>query len=707
MGRVTENTVSASELSSENSLDVTERLASDLKKESGDVHNVTEASINISTNQISAHEGDPTVSALMRKKEAVPVETECPAIADRLVEYLVELGVEFVFGVPGGAIEPFYNALARAWRKFLIQPVTARGETAAAFMADGYFRERGTIGVCCATSGPGATNLITGVACAYENNIPMLVITAQTNIDQWGRYPAQDSSCSGINTVEMFRHCTRYSSSVTHPDQFEYKLIEALQHALWFTPGPVHLSIPRNMFNAKTATSYPAFDVKALFGRKSKSLDLEIADQFYEQMKSPGRKVMLIGAECIDAVDEVMHYAVLLGVPFVATTDAKGLVSPQHPFFRGIYGYGGHESARALVEDETLEHIIAIGANLGEWNTDGWNQALLSKKLIHIDQVPANLVKTPMAGQHIRGSILALFQHCLKRYHQEYKTLAFEKDTLVLFEERRRSLWNPAIVLDEPRKYTSSSSPIKPQRLMYELSRSLPQRTRFFADIGNSAFWATHYLQPEDSWMDTAYSVIKESQNPQRYIPTKFRRSWFHATPQFAPMGWAIGAAVGAAMACKQEALDEEYSVPVVCITGDGSWLLSSQEFSVAVAERLPIIFVILNDAGYGMVRHGQKLSGAERVATEIPPTDFLRFGIAMRVDSYRIDCPSELARIEFRKLCGRFSPTILDVRINPEEMPPIGDRVKTLHGSSMTPKTRMVSPISSQSDDASVVVLH
>ena len=134
---------------------------------------------------------------------------------DLLLSYLEQLGVEYVFGIPGGAIEPFYNALARSERRGGPRSICARHEAGAAFMADGYWRNSGKLGVCCATTGPGATNLITGVASAYENNVPMLVITAQTALSGFGTSAFQKSSCTGINTVELFNHCCRYSTLVS------------------------------------------------------------------------------------------------------------------------------------------------------------------------------------------------------------------------------------------------------------------------------------------------------------------------------------------------------------------------------------------------------------------------------------------------------------------------------------------------------------
>jgi len=157
------------------------------------------------------------MNAIAASPLIVPPQT----VADLLVGYLEQCGIEYIFGVPGGAIEPLYNALARSRRRGGIRHILARHETGAAFMADGYARETGKIGVCCATSGPGATNLITGVACAYDNNIPLLAITGQPALPSFGKNPLQESSCTGINTLAMFRHCTRYNSLVSYPLQME------------------------------------------------------------------------------------------------------------------------------------------------------------------------------------------------------------------------------------------------------------------------------------------------------------------------------------------------------------------------------------------------------------------------------------------------------------------------------------------------------
>src|SRR5690349_19846741 len=159
----------------------------------------------------------PTIARASAASEIVAPPFEVEA-AEWIVACLEKAGVEFVFGVPGGAVEPIYNALAKSSRRGGPRPVVARHEAGAAFMADGYARETGRLGVCLGTSGPGATNLITGIACAYENQLPLLVLTGQSPQPSWGKRSLQESSCSGVDTVAMMRHCTRYSAMVSHPD---------------------------------------------------------------------------------------------------------------------------------------------------------------------------------------------------------------------------------------------------------------------------------------------------------------------------------------------------------------------------------------------------------------------------------------------------------------------------------------------------------
>lgn len=577
-------------------------------------------------------------------------------LADLLVDYLAQMAVDFVFGIPGGAIEPFYNALARGQSRGGPKPVVARHETGAAFMADGYYRQTGKLAVCCATTGPGTTNLITGVASAYENHIPMLVITAQTALSHFGRGASQESSCTGINTVAMFEHCTNYSTLVSHVNQLEHKLITAIMTAFGSPNGPAHLSIPWDILRSPAPRNQPSYSVHSLLNPPS-LVDDTALDRLCGKLERARKAAFLIGDGCAQAVDTILELSLLIGATVVATPHGKGLVDPCHPLYHGVLGFAGHSSARAALVDPEVDIIVACGTNLGEWASNGWDhEALFNNRLIHIDSIEAHLAHSPMARLHVRGELVTVFKRLLR--HVQQARPAATPETPPAPEAPRGALagFPPRVALDEPLKYLSGSTPIKPQRLMRDLARLFPADACFLAETGNSQAWAIHYLHPP---------------SPIGGKPSGFGGGRFRACSEFVSMGWAIGAAVGTALGAPGK--------PVVCITGDGSLLMSGQELTVAIQERLPVIFVILNDAALGMVKHGQRLAGSAPIAYELPEIDFRAYAEAMGVEGHIIRSPEDLERLDIEALCRKPGPTLLDVRIDAEETPPIGMRMKVL----------------------------
>ena len=589
-------------------------------------------------------------------------------IADLLVAYLEQLGIEYIFGVPGGAIEPLYNAIARSARRGGLRHILARHEAGAAFMADGYARETGKIGVCCATSGPGATNLITGVAGAYDNNIPMLVITGQPALPSFGKNPLQDSSCTGVNILSMFRHCTRYNSLISHPKQMEPKLIAALQRATRNPCGPAHLTIPSDVFRQPSPDPIPSYDLSLLLNPSS-LVDDDAIERLREMLAGTKNLVLLIGGFCGEAITAILQFAALKGATFVTTPDGKGLVNANHPLYRGVFGFGGHASAEAALRDESVDLILAIGANMGEWNTSGFCDSLLNERLVHIDESEDHLARTPMARFHMRGRIVSIFNRLIERIH------ALRQDTRVEIERRRAKReminlnWDPDCILAAPQSYISDATPIKPQRLMRELGMAFPPSTCFLVDTGNSVAWATHYLHPADRRISERRlgGGNRKRTNGRR----KSNGGWMRVTMNFAAMGWAIGGAVGTAAGNPND--------PVVCITGDGSMLMNGQEISVAVHEKMSIIFVVLNDEALGMVKHGQRLAKAEQIGCEMPPTDFAMMARAMGAVGHNVRSPEDLLKLDFEAMCAHPGPTLIDVMIDPDEIPPMNARMRVL----------------------------
>jgi acetolactate synthase-1/2/3 large subunit len=590
-------------------------------------------------------------------------------VADLLVAYLEQMGVEYVFGIPGGAIEPLYNALARSERRGGIRHILARHEAGAAFMADGYARETGKIGVCCSTSGPGSTNLITGVACAYGNHVPMLVITGQPAMPSFGKNPLQESTCTGIDTLAMFRHCTRYNSLVSHPKQIEAKLISALQRAVRAPKGPSHLSFPVDVFRSPSPHQTPSYDLRTLLAASS-LVDDRAVESLREMLSAANNVVLLIGSGCGEAIGSILQFAALKGASFVTTPDGKGLVNPRHPLFRGVFGFGGHASAEAALRDLSVDLVLAIGTSMGEWNSGGWCDSLLNERLVHIDESEEHLALTPMARFHVRGSIMAVFSQLLEQLHNQNKTGNVDYQQRRASHQADEGEWAPHHMLHEPDKFESDAIPIKPQRLMRELGLLFPPTTRFLADTGNSASWSIHYLHTSNN----RRLGERRLSGAARKITPGLRKTdggWLRVMMNFASMGWAIGSAVGTAAA--------NPNAPVVCITGDGSMLMSGQEISAAVAEQLCVIFVVLNDQSLGMVKHGQRLAGVEQIGCNLPPTDFAALARALGAEGHTIRSPEDLSGLDVGSMCKRKGPTLLDVLIDPDEVPPMSVRMRVL----------------------------
>ncbi|HEX8987598.1 MAG TPA: thiamine pyrophosphate-binding protein [Rhodocyclaceae bacterium] len=595
--------------------------------------------------------GNSLIAAAVPQYRAGEASDDHPGIADILVSYLESIGVEFVFGIPGGAIEPLFDALARSERRGGLRHVLARHEAGAAFMADGYARETGRLGVCCATSGPGATNLITGVSCAFDNGIPLLVITGQPALPTFGRGPLQESACTGINTLGMFEHCTLYNSLVSHPKQFETKLIAALQRATRAPRGPVHLSMPIDVFRSPSPRAAPSYDLRNLL-QPSALIDDGAVRALGQRLDAAKKIVVLVGGWCGEAIGEIRKFVEARHAVLVTTPDGKGLVSPHHPRFRGVFGFGGHASAESALLDPEVDLVLVVGANMGEWNSGGWSEVLLNERLAHIDESEEHLARTPMACLHVRGRILTVFERL---------NATGAGRAPITRGRRAAAVACPSFV---PPPGEQDGARISPAWLMQELGRRCPPTTRFLADTGNSTSWAVHYLNPVDR-------RVGERRTRDSSCQRENAGGWLRVTMNFAPMGWAIGGAIGTAIANR--------AAPVVCITGDGSMLMNGQELSVAVAEGLRVIFVVLNDGALGMVKHGQRMAGAEQTGCDLPPTDFAALARALGAPSHTLRTAADIEALDLAAICAHDGPALLDVHVDPDQVPPMNVRMKVL----------------------------
>lgn len=616
--------------------------------------------------------------------ERKPVETvsklPVPAyeMGDLLIGYLEQLGVEYVFGIPGGPIEPLYNALARSERRGSVRAVVARHETGAAFMADGYARNSGKLGVCCGTVGPGTTNLITGVASAYDNHSPMLVITAQTPLTNFGKGAAQESGDTGINTVAMFSHCTHYSSMVSHVDQFEQKLIAAVVAATKAPHGPAHLSIPLDVMRTSMGIRKPSYDLSKLIW-KSALIDNEGITALSEKLLTSKQIVFLIGEDASSAIDNILNIALMLDASVVTTPHAKGLVSPYHPQFRGVIGFCGHKSAMNTLSDEKTDLVVAVGTALQEAATNAWSVVkVIGDRMIHVDESEINLMRSPGAQLHVQGNLAQTFISVIEKLRAKnispVSDFNLDHSLISDTQENVNSSSKVRLEHEEDQKVHSQAIPIKPQRLMYLLPQLLPAGTRYLCDSGNSMAWSIHYLHPHDRRMASRRDTLdidNMDQTMRRSGRRETRGGVFWTCLEYGCMGWAIGSSIGTALACP--------NAPTVCITGDGSMLMSGGDVTVAVQENLNIIFVILNDSEYGMVKQGQRLGGGEKTAFSLPKVDFVQWGKSLGIQGFCIKSSKDLEDLPIDEILAQPGPKIFDVYIDSEEVPPIKSRLQSL----------------------------
>lgn len=571
-------------------------------------------------------------------------------LSDLIVEYLEQFGVEYVFGVPGSPLGPLFDALARSARRGGPRLILARHEAGAAFMADGYARESGKLGVCCSTTGPGATNLITGVAGAYAEQVPLLALTSQTRVADFSFGCFQDSSRDGVDIMSMFACCTRYNSLVSHPNQLEKKLTAALTTALGSPRGPAHLSIPIDIFGAETGARASFPNLVNLLTAGDAVVDTSslerLAGELETVLNDGGRIVLLAGNNAIGAGEEITRFADLTGARIITTPRGRPAVNPYHPLFRGSFGCSGHASARQALAGENVRMILAVGSNLGEWETSKWDPLLLNDRLVHIDSDRQSFNRSPMARLHLHGAIRAVFQRLNSRLEALRAAGKLppcgEVMTCAANGTGEQQEYVPkGVTVTRP---DCCAPPVKGRLLkapqVYaELIRRLPRESRYFIDNSNSVPWSLHYF--------------------------------FHQRPEalqfsieFATMAWAVGAAVGGAFAGR--------TAPSVCIAGDGCYLMSGQEITVAVEQRLPVIFVVLNDQAYGLIKHAHRTHGKEAVDFSIPQVDFAMMARSTGARGYTIRDIEDFEKIDWGELAAHQGPTLLDVIIDPEEPPPL-----------------------------------
>ncbi|MGB0834331.1 MAG: acetolactate synthase 2 catalytic subunit [Psychrobium sp.] len=523
--------------------------------------------------------------------------------ADLLVSYLKQEGVNTVFGYPGGAIMPVYDALYDGG----VKHVLCRHEQGAAFAAVGYARASGKVGVCIATSGPGATNLITGLADAYMDSVPIVAITGQVTSAVIGTDAFQEMDVLGLSLA-----CTKHSFMVQNKDELADVLQQAFTVAKSGRPGPVLVDIPKDIQLA---------DVEAVLGKSQKdpiveydSERLAAAKQLLASAKQP---ILYVGGGVgmANAVDQLQSFVDATGIPSVTTLKGIGAIPSTKPYHLGMLGMHGTKAANLCVHDCDL--LVVIGARFDDRVTGRLESFASNARVLHIDIDPAEINKLRQSDVSLCGDL----KDILPALHT--------KMDIALWQQNCRDLkvqynWN----YDAP--YRSIYAP----KLLNSLSQKLPENAVVTCDVGQHQMWVAQHMN---------------FTRPENHL----------SSAGLGTMGFGLPTGIGARYARGRQD-------PIVVVSGDGSFMMNVQELGTIKREQLNVKIVLIDNQRLGMVRQWQQLFFEERysetILTDNP--DFVTLASAFNIQARTITMQADVegALDEMINSNGAF---LLHVRIN------------------------------------------
>ncbi len=562
------------------------------------------------------------------------------SVAHAILSILEAVGVDVMFGVPGGPLTGLFEAMRE---RNTIRLVIAKHESGAAFMAAAHARVTGALGVCVTTSGPGATNALTGVASAFCDSIPLLLLTGQVSTDVFGKGAIQESSVHGVDVVSVFRPVTKLSAMAPTAGRAADLLRTAVQTAQSLRPGPVHLSLPANMLRATVAAPDVASCPKRL---APLGVGDEQLDELVDLLRSSRRPCILAGhgVSVAGAHDELLGVAEVTSARILTSPKGKGTIAETHPLALGVLGFGGHDEAREYFTREA-DLVMVVGSSLNEFVTNAWTLTFApSAKVAQIDIDPTNIGRNYRTDVAVVGDAKSVLRAIARRLSTEPTKAHGHQPSRVAARHQPSS--QPQH--DTTGTRASPDKPLKPRRLVEEMREAMPDDARLFVDNGNSILWSTRYF---------------EVRAPHTYF----------IDLGLASMGSAVAGVVGGAMAAP--------SRRCVALVGDAAFAMHGFEVHTAVEERLDVIWVVLNDAGHGMVRHGDTLMhGAPLGVSDYRvPIDVAATADAMGARGRRADSHSQF-RAVFGEALRERGPTVIDARIDSSETPPaLIQRVQTL----------------------------
>ncbi len=536
---------------------------------------------------------------------------------EAIIESLKKMGVEVIFGYPGGQLIPFYDMLYDADMHHML----VRHEQCAAHAADGYARASGKVGVCLATSGPGATNLVTGIATAFMDSSPILAITGQVPSVLIGNDAFQEADIVGI-TMPI----TKHSYQVSNPDLIPSTIKTSFELAKSGRPGPVLIDVPKEVQEGELSKFKDSLISTPGYSPTIKG-NIKQIKKAQELIKQSTKPLILAGSGVLisNASEELVEFARLIKAPVMTSLLGKGVIDETDDLSLGMLGMHGRKVANDSINESDL--LIAIGTRFSDRTTGKLSDFMQDGKVIHIDIDPAEIGKNvdvdlPIVGdaKHILSSLIE-----------------------VLGGYKSSDKWANSLKIQKREKYPRISYddvPLKPQSVMKEIGAAINEDTIITTDVGQNQMWAAHFL---------------DIRKPRKFI----------SSGGLGTMGFGLPAAIGAKVACPED--------PVVSINGDGGFLMVCQELATIKQYDTPVIITILENRTLGMVYQWQNLLYDERYCqtTLNESPDFVKLAESFGINSERITKPGE-TEAAVKKAIKDNEPIVLDIVVDKNECLPM-----------------------------------
>lgn len=555
------------------------------------------------------------------------------AAAEAMVDVLDRENVRYVFGVPGGPILGLCDAIAKHPR---IKFILTKHEQAAAYAAFTYAMSSNELGVCVSTLGPGATNLIAGLPVAAIESVPVLAITGQVQQNGIGRGGHQESTgwFGTPNQEMMFNAVCKNSATIADATHLPHLLRNSIRIARSDRPGPTHLALCSGILHE--TIDYDALEPRQYRLTSNEAVDDCAAVRIAKRIATSQAPVLLLGSramrtKCGPAAEALATRA---SVALVSDLSCKSIVDERHELYLGCLGVLGHKAAERFVK-ETSDLIITVGQTFDEITTLSWDPKFVQgRDLIQLDVYGEEIGKSFPVSDASVGCLPAILQR-ISSYLNSLQDSAIEQ---------RRGRIRAALMRDPPFKpndASNSKGPLAPERIIAELQTSIPADALILSDSSKWSRWLGRHFQATQGQILSAHD--------------------------YEPMGWAVAGALGAKLAHPHRT--------VVCISGDGAFLMSAMELLTARNYGLKVIWLVMNDGRLGIIYDLQKalLRGRTSATTFINP-DFVAFADAIGLVGRRVSEPGDLSRAFQDAIKGEHS-FLIDVLFDVDDIPAVRPR--------------------------------